>query len=428
MRKLVMFFLCLALPLCGQTTSPTKDSKTITTSGNTAQIGNGAGGLTATFEEVIYGSPASTSITVQGCMRGANTCDSAADTNTATSTSNRSVSFTKVYDYFLITASWTGGTSTQVTINSTVTVARSSSSASGTLTGVLGTANQITSDGSATTPTLSIPATFIFPGSASAATYLVTGATSGTATITASSTGGTLNLGSTNATVDSSGNGKFAGLATGTATVPAFNGANFPYISAPSTPAATLDSLYVDSTDLRLHDKNASGTIGTTSVALSCTNQVFSAMSVAGVHTCHTVVGADMSSATVTATQLAAQYSKGSCTELWGGSGTSFALTSGDDAVSNNSCYNDSGVTRTITAVKCRNDNASNTTTVNPTFGAAGTGTTILSGALTCGNSYAYSSSGSVSNASWTTGTGITPAMAGTLTGTSIAMIVEYTY
>jgi hypothetical protein len=140
------------------------------------------------------------------------------------------------------------------------------------------------------------------------------------------------------------------------------------------------------------------------------------------------VVGGDMTNNTVTATQLATQYSKGSCTEAWGGSGTSHALTSGDDAVVNNTCYNDSGVTRTITAVKCRNDNASNTTTVNPTFGSAGTGTTILSGALTCGNSYAYSSTGTVSNASWTTGTGIDPVMGGTLTGTSIAVIVEYTY
>jgi len=118
----------------------------------------------------------------------------------------------------------------------------------------------------------------------------------------------------------------------------------------------------------------------------------------------------------------------GTCTVAWGGSGTSHALTSGDDAVVNNTCYNDSGVTRTITAVKCRSDNGSNTTTVNPTFGSAGTGTTILSGALTCGNSYAYSSSGTVSNASWTTGTGIDPAMGGTLTGTSVAVIIEYTY
>jgi hypothetical protein len=125
---------------------------------------------------------------------------------------------------------------------------------------------------------------------------------------------------------------------------------------------------------------------------------------------------------------MAAQYSKGSCTEVWVGSGTSSALTSGDDTVSNNTCYNDSGVTRTITAVKCRSDIASNTTTINPTFGSAGTGTTILSGAVTCGSSYAYSSSGTVSNAAWTTGTGIDPAMGGTLTGTSIAMIVEYTF
>ena len=140
------------------------------------------------------------------------------------------------------------------------------------------------------------------------------------------------------------------------------------------------------------------------------------------------VTGSMMTNNTVTATQLAAQYSKGSCTEVWGGTGTSNALASGDDAISNNTCYNDSGVTRTITAVKCRSDNATNTTTVNPTFGSAGTGTTILSGALTCGSSLAYSSSGTVTNASWTTGTGINPVQGGTLTGTSIAVIVEYTY
>lgn len=158
------------------------------------------------------------------------------------------------------------------------------------------------------------------------------------------------------------------------------------------------------------------------------TQAVTSSTIVAADITNATITGAKMVNNTVAATQLAAQYSKGTCTELWGGSGTSFALTTGDDTISNNSCYNDSGVTRTITAVKCRSDASSNTTTVNPTFGSAGTGTTILSSALTCGSGYAYSSSGTVSNASWTTGTGITPAMGGTLTGTSVAMIVEYTY
>jgi hypothetical protein len=122
----------------------------------------------------------------------------------------------------------------------------------------------------------------------------------------------------------------------------------------------------------------------------------------------------------------------GQCTEAWGGSGTAFALVSGDDAIANNTCYNDSGATRTITAVKCRSDYASNAVTVNPTFGSAGTGEAILTGALTCGNSYAYSATGTLdtgAHIAWTTGTGIDPVMAGTLTGsTSIALLIEYTY
>ena len=66
-------------------------------------------------------------------------------------------------------------------------------------------------------------------------------------------------------------------------------------------------------------------------------------------------------------------------------------------------------------------------TTADLAFGSVGMGTTILSVALTCSNSYAYSSTGTVNNATWATGTVIDPAMAGTLTETSIAMIVEYT-
>ena len=48
---------------------------------------------------------------------------------------------------------------------------------SGTVTSVLGTANQITSDGSTTTPTLSIPSTFIAPGSIAATTTIASGTT-----------------------------------------------------------------------------------------------------------------------------------------------------------------------------------------------------------------------------------------------------------
>lgn len=125
---------------------------------------------------------------------------------------------------------------------------------------------------------------------------------------------------------------------------------------------------------------------------------------------------------------MPAQYSKGQCTVAVIGSGTSNALTSGDDSAVINWCYNGSSVTRTITAIICKSDSASNTTTINPTMGSAGTGTTILSAALTCGSSNVMSSSGTISSASWTTGTGIAVGMGGTLTGTNIAVVVEYTY
>ncbi len=57
-------------------------------------------------------------------------------------------------------------------------------------------------------------------------------------------------------------------------------------IAAPSTPASGKNTFFSDSTDLRFHDKNASGTIGTTAVAKTAgTHKFFSAMSPAGVFT-----------------------------------------------------------------------------------------------------------------------------------------------
>jgi hypothetical protein len=69
------------------------------------------------------------------------------------------------------------------------------------------------------------------------------------------------------------------------------NGTNplFTAIAAPSSPSSGFLVPYEDSTDLRFHDKNASGTIGTTSVAQTCTNQAFTALSTAGAFTCTTL-------------------------------------------------------------------------------------------------------------------------------------------
>lgn len=77
---------------------------------------NAPGGMSATFEEKIAGSPATVSIVIQGCMRGG-TCDTL-DTYTTVANANRPGSpITKLYDYFVVTPSWTGGTSPSVTVN-----------------------------------------------------------------------------------------------------------------------------------------------------------------------------------------------------------------------------------------------------------------------------------------------------------------------
>lgn len=127
------------------------------------------------------------------------------------------------------------------------------------------------------------------------------------------------------------------------------------------------------------------------------------------------------------ALSLAAPFKKRSCEIVIGGTGTGNILQSGDDAIANNSCHNKLGATQTITGVYCMADVASNTVTVNPTFGAAGGGTSILSGPLTCGSSYSYSATGTISNGSLPDGNGINAGMGGTLNAHSIHVLVVYT-
>jgi hypothetical protein len=123
-----------------------------------------------------------------------------------------------------------------------------------------------------------------------------------------------------------------------------------------------------------------------------------------------------------------------SCEMVWGGTNTSNVIQAGDDAIVNNGCYNNTGYTWMITAVACMVDTTSTALTVNPTFGTDGTGTTLLSGALQCGNGTAYeyetntAASISISSASIATANGIRPVQGGTVTGIhSVHVVFTYT-
>ena len=93
------------------------------------------------------------------------------------------------------------------------------------------------------------------------------------------------------------------------------------------------------------------------------------------------VVGGDMTNNTVTATQLAAQYSKWSCeTGLGDGLNAVPAAT-----YLQTFCYNTTGVTVTLTGLKCYIDGGSSST-MNAAGNALGA---LLTGAITCSTSFA---------------------------------------
>lgn len=109
----------------------------------------------------------------------------------------------------------------------------------------------------------------------------------GTATVLA--TGRTLSITGdltwTSPSFDGSGNvtaaGTLANIPTGVTAAGTIIHTN---VAAPSSPVAGKDSIYTDSTDLRLHDKNASGVIGTTIVAdTGASNNFLTGISAAGV-------------------------------------------------------------------------------------------------------------------------------------------------
>lgn len=202
-KKLILALCLLTIPCFGQLQSA--PSITITTSGGTAQISNANGALQTSWEEIPGGGPATVSVTIQGCMKGG-TCDTAADTNTATTAVIRNVTFTKPYTSFLITASWTGGTAVTMTINPALSTAQGASgSGSGTVSANNTSAGSVANYAAAGGSTTVGPTTLVWaPNSLTLgvagggnAVLGLPGNTSGSATFTAPAIAGT----STNAVV-----------------------------------------------------------------------------------------------------------------------------------------------------------------------------------------------------------------------------------
>jgi hypothetical protein len=130
--KIILLFLVMscAIPLTAQTGNCNQvvsrvctDTQTITTSGASIKIPNN-GGLIPSFEEVIVGSPSTVSIAIQGCGVSG-TCDGI-DSYALVANTIRSPTVSKLYSYYLITASWTGGSGVSVKVNTTITSARNS--------------------------------------------------------------------------------------------------------------------------------------------------------------------------------------------------------------------------------------------------------------------------------------------------------------
>ena len=123
---------------CASNNSPQcRDSQVISSSGAYITV-YGNGGLAASFEEVIAGSPSTVSIVVKGCGE-AGTC-STLDTYTTVANAIRAPSIIAPYAYYTVTASWTGGTAVSVTVNarqSTAALQGSGAATWGLITGTL---------------------------------------------------------------------------------------------------------------------------------------------------------------------------------------------------------------------------------------------------------------------------------------------------
>jgi hypothetical protein len=179
-RLLLLLFLLSAAAAFGQVQTGCSPGggpascTAITSSGGTLTIPNLYGGMNTSFEELITGSPSTVSITIQGCAPGG-TCDTAFSTNTSTSNSIvAQTPTTKVYTKFLVTASWTGGTSVSIQVNPMLTTARAGGSGGGGVTSINTVTGAFTFTGSGVSCTST---TCTFSGSGLAFPATVSGTT-----------------------------------------------------------------------------------------------------------------------------------------------------------------------------------------------------------------------------------------------------------
>lgn len=125
---MILMIGCLAIE-AAHPQNPTKEQNStglITTSGTSVTLDNKLGTVSTSFEVVIAGTPDTVSVVIKGCMRGDPTCadGDTLDTYTTVANSIRKPTVTVGYDFYKVTASWTGGTSPSVNVFRLGTMAR----------------------------------------------------------------------------------------------------------------------------------------------------------------------------------------------------------------------------------------------------------------------------------------------------------------
>jgi hypothetical protein len=110
----LVFLVGLATTVLAQNNSGT--AGTIATSGQSVNIGNPHGVLHLSVEVIPHGGPSTLVVAISGCMRAGTCSDPIATSNEATA-NVIAVAPATPYDYFLVTATFSGGTSPSVTVN-----------------------------------------------------------------------------------------------------------------------------------------------------------------------------------------------------------------------------------------------------------------------------------------------------------------------